>query len=364
MAYIIPSSRIFSTTNHKVVNNQINKISVNEYEINKPTKTILDFSWTPLSSKEFSFKFAWAKIDYVYYNEDWAFDRSDITSGSYTQNNVVGRNITFKIKSNTFIDLSKLDLNIKMRYRYGESKSGAALGRPALMQNDNLQNSETTSVSMTLKYNAPSQSQMLLPAYSSVPSINAIAQLQTSSPRSNSITVMVWIPSYYNPNYTSQTGRVDSVVFETFSVSMTAKEFETPQSYNRTYGSGEKVSTLNSNEFFQSYQGTADLDENEKVPYGTCYNGEDFIQMLSDKIIADYQNGKETATIRCSVDESLRIYDIGDEVIPMVYGEDGKDRPMSLYKDGTKKVFRVVGTKFIYDGAVWQELTLQEVTNG
>lgn len=364
MAYIIPSSRIFSTTNNKVVNNQINKISVNEYEINKPTKTVLDFSWTPLSSREFSFKFAWAKIDYVYYNVDWEFDRSDIKSGREDRNNVVGQNITFNIKSDTFLDLSKLDVNIKMRYRYGESKSGAALGRPALMQNDNLQNSATTSVSMTLKYNAPSESKQLLSAYSMVPSINATAQLQTYSPRSNNVQVVVWVPSYYNRNYTEQTERVDSVVFETFSVSITAKEFETPTSYNHTYGSGEKVSTINSNEFFQSYQGTADLDENENFPYGTCYKGEDFIQMLSDKIIADYQNGKETATIRCSVDESLRIYDIGDEVIPMVYGEDGQDRPMSLYKDGNEKVFRVVGTKFIYDGAVWQELTLQEVTNG
>ncbi len=52
---------------------------------------------------------------------------------------------------------------------------------------------------------------------------------------------------------------------------------------------------------------------------------------------------------------------IGDEVIPMVYGADGKDRPMSLYQDGTPKVFQVLGINIYYDGAVWQELSLQEV---
>ena len=78
------------------------------------------------------------------------------------------------------------------------------------------------------------------------------------------------------------------------------------------------------------------------------------------KLVEKYKNGKETATIRCSIPETLSVYNIGDEVVPMVYGEDGADRPMSRYRDGTEKVFKVVGTKFIYDGAVWQELTLQE----
>lgn len=54
-------------------------------------------------------------------------------------------------------------------------------------------------------------------------------------------------------------------------------------------------------------------------------------------------------------------FSIGDEVIPMVYGSDGQDHPMSIYVDGTAKVFRVLGTKIYYDGAVWQELSLQEV---
>ena len=94
--------------------------------------------------------------------------------------------------------------------------------------------------------------------------------------------------------------------------------------------------------------------------------------------LTDYGKGKETATIRCSIGDYYE-YDSGDkvisidnstgkmsfkmydQVIPMVYGADGKDRPMSLYQDGTPKVFQVLGSKIYYDGAVWQELSLQEV---
>ena len=55
---------------------------------------------------------------------------------------------------------------------------------------------------------------------------------------------------------------------------------------------------------------------------------------------------------------SFKMY---DQVIPMVYGADGKDRPMSKNQDGSPKVFQVLGSKIYYDGAVWQELSLQEV---
>lgn len=91
-----------------------------------------------------------------------------------------------------------------------------------------------------------------------------------------------------------------------------------------------------------------------------------------------YANGKETATIRCSIsdyydydsgDKIISIdnftgkmsFVIGDIVVPMVFGVDGNDRPMSLYNNGNPKKFQVLGKKMFYDGAVWQELSLQEV---
>lgn len=98
----------------------------------------------------------------------------------------------------------------------------------------------------------------------------------------------------------------------------------------------------------------------------------------------DYAKGKETATIRCDISDyyeynatadnfkgdkviaidnstgkmSFKMY---EQVIPMVYGADGKDHPMSFYQDGSPKVFQVLGSNIFYDGAVWQELSLQEI---
>jgi hypothetical protein len=51
----------------------------------------------------------------------------------------------------------------------------------------------------------------------------------------------------------------------------------------------------------------------------------------------------------------------GDAVIPHIMGANGYDEPISAYNNGEAKLFKVVGTNIYYDGAVWQELTLQEV---
>ena len=122
-------------------------------------------------------------------------------------------------------------------------------------------------------------------------------------------------------------------------------------SYDYTIGYNNPYS-LTGNELLQNT--TTTLDENDyRSP--TAYH-------LARSVYFEYQNGKETAVVRCSIPEDLSVFEIGDEVIPMVFGADGVDRPMSRYKDGTQKVFNVVDTKSIYDGAVWQELTLQEKT--
>jgi hypothetical protein len=94
-----------------------------------------------------------------------------------------------------------------------------------------------------------------------------------------------------------------------------------------------------------------------------------------NQIATRYKNGKETATIRCSIGEyydekgNLAIstktqdkmtFDIGDKVVPMVRNGNGVDDALSYNKIGVPKAFEVVGTKLINDGAVWQELTLRE----
>lgn len=125
----------------------------------------------------------------------------------------------------------------------------------------------------------------------------------------------------------------------------------------------KKVYSAEGSELMQTSNYLENSDENAiETMYGETRN--------------QYRNGKETAVIRCSIgnyyddlgnkvisidEDSLPMtFSIGDIVIPMIYSVGGVDKPMSLY-NGVAKTFRVVGRKPYYNGAVWQELTLQEV---
>ena len=102
---------------------------------------------------------------------------------------------------------------------------------------------------------------------------------------------------------------------------------------------------------------------------------ENSIDYMFSQTISEYNGGKETATILCSIgkyyDENGLLvvsedlpekmcFDVHDEVIPMVLGANGTDIPMSKRNDSTAKKFIVLSVKPIYDGAVWQQLVLQE----
>lgn len=100
-----------------------------------------------------------------------------------------------------------------------------------------------------------------------------------------------------------------------------------------------------------------------------------FIKSYENEINSSYKNGKETAEIKCSVkdyyDDSGNLiisnstqdkkafFEIGDIVIPYVASPNG-DVPMSTNLDGTAKKFLVTGVGVIGDGALWQNLTIQE----
>ena len=128
-----------------------------------------------------------------------------------------------------------------------------------------------------------------------------------------------------------------------------------------TYGNGNKPYSLSRNELLQDSGEVGEIALTEH---------------LAENVLNQYTKGKQTATLLCSIsdyyDESgEKVIDtktnkmsfrLHDEVIPYVYGADGKDKPMSKNQDGSAKVFEVVGSNIIYDGAVWQELTLLEKT--
>lgn len=129
--------------------------------------------------------------------------------------------------------------------------------------------------------------------------------------------------------------------------------------------SGNKPFSLNSNELLQD-SGTV--------------GGKSIARHLGLNVYNQYKKGKETAKILCNISDYYlygeketkaksitsntdMVFHQNDQVIPMVLGADGQDRPMSSDSNGNPKVFTVVGTNIIYDGAVWQEITLQEYNN-
>ncbi len=144
--------------------------------------------------------------------------------------------------------------------------------------------------------------------------------------------------------------------------------------------SKERSISLYANEQIQSKvsygtKSNLSLQSNELIQTTTKNGTTKISEHLANNIIYSYKNGKETAVIRCSIndyynednsiaksitdttkDMTFRMY---DNVIPMIPSPNG-DVPMSKHKDGTNKIFKVLGTKLINNGAVWQELTLQE----
>lgn len=120
------------------------------------------------------------------------------------------------------------------------------------------------------------------------------------------------------------------------------------------------------------------LSGNELLQEGTKTDNKITSEHLATGVLNSYARGKETAKLLCDIGEykdengDLKIsvknsqlpmnFNEGDLVIPMTKSANNEDLPMSRYKDGKPKVFEVVKTNFIYDGATWQELTLQEAT--
>ena len=140
--------------------------------------------------------------------------------------------------------------------------------------------------------------------------------------------------------------------------------------------------TIERKEVSENNNGQFALPKNEWMQYQTIAQSSDgnfhIYEYHSSKIISQYKNGKETATVLCSIsdyydengekviserggtiNQKFSMYDV---VVPMKYSKIGEEIPISRYQNGKRKEFYVVGIKLIYDGAVWQELTLQEKT--
>lgn len=358
MAIIIPSKNIYDIQNNKVIKNNIHGTTGEETIISTSAKELKNISLNPYIEE--TAKLLW--VDYVQYSENWEINDSEISVMGMTQENgIYFQRIAFNIKSDNYIDKNSLRLNVSFQYRYGEGFRGTTGKKPVFYSNDRLSDINTKSV----KDIVIGSRSVLLGAYEIVPIISLRTEfLKFVGDRDKNFSFAIYIPAYYNPVYTEETNRVDGVVFTNFSISLNANIYDFSTKEKKSYGTQPQI-TLSSNEFFQNT---------------TNYSGENVFDSLSKRVISQYKDGKETATILCSIsdyydengEKSIAIdnstrkmsFKIGDKIIPMIFGADGNERPMSIYKDRSPKVFKVIGIKKFYDGAVWQELTTQEVKQG
>lgn len=118
--------------------------------------------------------------------------------------------------------------------------------------------------------------------------------------------------------------------------------------------------------------------ENAIAINSNSYLQEENLAEIADEfsqVFSQYRKGKETATLLCSIGEYYDIegkkvistesedkmtFNLYDECIPMIKSAFRGNVPMSTDGEGNAKMFEVVGREIIYDGALWQKLTLLE----
>lgn len=164
-------------------------------------------------------------------------------------------------------------------------------------------------------------------------------------------------------------GEYESFTPERIEISFVGQKFGINLSNSSMlYGKGNKPIELSKSELLQDSGVVKTISESEEIV------AMPISEYLAKNILNEYEKGKETATLLCDISDYYnesgeKVIDIKtnkmsfrlhDEVIPYVFGANGQDQPMSKNQNGTAKVFEVVGSNIIYDGAVWQELTLLE----
>ena len=376
MSIRIPSANIFSIENEKVVKKSSYGVSSKPFDVVLNEKEFFNISFSPYIENSHSLLFK----NFVYYTSNInSVLGGDINISFSSKNNVYYYTLMININSENYIDIKSISGRVSVSYKRGEAYQDGAI-QPSFLSNSNLTDVITTEkTTLNLGKNTTLVYGKSFPneegKYFSTPSLYS---LMTCSPshtssisKSKNVTVFVEIPAYYQPNGSSQSGATDSIVITGINLSISGKEIAFLEK-EKTFGESPYYE-LPQNEFFQDLNEQNSIDDQATGSYITL-DGEkvSLIDAVSKKIIEEYKDGKEIAKIRCSISEygsninpNNKLYpmsfNIGDEVIPMVFGGDGTDHAMSKYKDGSDKVFHVCGIKFIYDGAVWQELTLQEI---
>lgn len=352
MAIKIPSKNIYNIQNNKVINNVIDKVAIDENDLSKNYGSIL--------SQEYSFTFC----------ELYTFKDGTVTPNNKENDFQLGLQQGYlpdKWTSGCQVHLRKKpnyntpdwDINSDVVWR-AESYID--------MQIDKICNVKATANEITSHYWYSKQEVVWL-TYSGTTTGTGVPKYNIEKQFTRENLVVPKINSYNKENniidiyYEKAVVKFIEPIYEvTLSETFYIEGNYFDEKENGvTYGTGKKLFSNSSNELIQP---------NTKIENKSVSN------FIAEQILKGYKNGKETATILCSISEykdeygiikitpeisTKMTFAIGDEVIPMIYTANGEDVPMSVYKDGTPKVFRVVGVVPNYDSVPMQELTLQEM---
>lgn len=356
---IIPSKKIYSVSSEKILNNQFNSVSITTQKLTKTEATAKDYS-VPKADNTTNAEGYSAYTPSV--NGDFFY--RDVISVQFAKS-------SFEFLSDQLVDFS----NIEVEYKFDVGVTGGLTW-------DELLN---TNYSVYAINAAPSET------ISSVPTPNTLQLWKITGKTASFIKKLLRENAYYEISNIQPTSAIITIYFvakitidrQTFNSAL--KELATTQSVISTNNRTASViaSYKNEERFTEKYgdgKKVFDYPQSDLLRFNTPFMEGTLDAHHALKILEDYANGKETATIVCEIgeydfvsddgevikkisqigSENNSVFQVGDLVLPMVMGADGKDRPLSYHSDKTPKKFFVAATKVFYDGAVWQELTLKE----
>lgn len=126
---------------------------------------------------------------------------------------------------------------------------------------------------------------------------------------------------------------------------------------------GEGNELMQQSAFVQTTEGTYYISNLYKDVQEKFKNGKKILTLLCD--INDYYYYLSTApdykgSKAISLDSTSLTFKENDVVVPMIKKADGTSVPIDTDEKGKPMEFVVLAVKVFYDGAVWQELTLQQ----
>ncbi len=223
---------------------------------------------------------------------------------------------------------------------------------------------------------------------SNIQSYWASSQPSTSPPTS--------IPDDYNDALFK---KASYSTMSAITISITQLEYET-NTIKQSFGSSPYFS-IDSNSLLQQTATVFSQSPDIASPLAFIGGGENnsntnsissmpLSEYIAIALIKEWEKGKETATITCSVGEYYNytdsldvlistkienkyidaitgyktipmLFEVGDVVIPFILSPDGNEIPLSRYNDGYPKEYLITRIKHYYDGSCMQEMDLQEI---